>query len=165
MDHGPFYLKTWLLLAFAMRTGYYQKNLLSSIAAGHGLWELCESIGGHPGLLSLIVLMVPVDVKQHWTSTAGLTLVTAIRSLFYLLPCWHEHTTLIPNIKEAASATQVSYRKSTRCVQLVLLMKVRNSESGEYFKTTLNLKLLSWSFLVLPVGKRKEKNNKPFSKG
>ena len=29
--------------------------------------ELCESRGGRPGLPSLILLMVSVDVKQHWT--------------------------------------------------------------------------------------------------
>ena len=29
--------------------------------------ELCESRGGRPGLLSVIVLMVSVDIKQHST--------------------------------------------------------------------------------------------------
>ena len=28
--------------------------------------KLCERRGGRPGLPSLIVLMVSVDVKQHW---------------------------------------------------------------------------------------------------
>ena len=27
--------------------------------------ELCESLGGHPGLSILMSHMVPVDVKQH----------------------------------------------------------------------------------------------------
>ena len=34
---------------------------------GHIVQELCESRGGRPGLLSLIVLMVSVDIKQHST--------------------------------------------------------------------------------------------------
>ena len=42
---------------------------------GNRAQELCESRGGHPGLPSLISLMVSVDVKQHWISVGG--------------TCWH----------------------------------------------------------------------------
>ena len=44
---------------------------------GRRLQELCESRGGRPGLPSLIVLMVSVDVKQHLKKAE--TLLTAIQ--------------------------------------------------------------------------------------
>ena len=39
--------------------------------------ELCESRGGHPELPSLTVLMVSVDVRQHWNMVTASELMTS----------------------------------------------------------------------------------------
>ena len=41
--------------------------------------ELCESRGGRPELPSLTVLMVSVDVKQHWTMVTASELMTCVK--------------------------------------------------------------------------------------
>ena len=83
------------------------RHTMQDINSSFGVQELCESLGGRPGLPVLMSLMVSVDVKQHWT------MLTHWSQFVPNMSAWH------PRILSSTSSSSATADHFSRSLQQI----------------------------------------------